>query len=277
MWIKYQIHRSDWFRKFRQGSTCNVSLISFDSHLDNKDVTIHSMTPYPSYMLVSLRSKLFEFSLTGSFLECLRQRQKVVIHIPRVYISWRPPYPTESSTTSCRLFQGPQNHWMGTISHTTTCLAIPTHLICQFACIQSTFHSMKAHNRRIKSRSGDGSRHLGMWWTIVFHISWSTVDSLCYLGTCRVRMKMTGQRCQAAHFVNPAWSWYTASSNRFRKISNRNPFGINECVWGLAPYDQMVCRSGCHSNYSKYESTLEDLLNDQCYHFYARNIDIKPD
>ena len=175
MWIKYQIHRSDWSRKFRQGSTRNVSLISFDSHLDNKDVTIYSMTHYPSYMLVSLRSKLFEFSLTDSFLECLRQRQKVVLHIPRVYISWRPPHPTESSTTSCRLFQGPQNHWMGIISHTTTWLAIPTHLICQFACIQSTFHSMKAHNRRIKSRSGDGSPHLGMWWTIVLHISWSTV------------------------------------------------------------------------------------------------------
>ena len=67
MWIKYQIHLSDWSRKFRQGSTRNVSLISFDSHLDNKDVTLHSLPPYPSYMLVSLRSKLFEFSLTGSF------------------------------------------------------------------------------------------------------------------------------------------------------------------------------------------------------------------
>ena len=171
MWIKYQIYRSDWSRKFRQGST--RSPLSFD--LDNKGVTIHPMTPYPSYMLVSLRSELFKFSSIGSFLECLRQRQKVVRHIPRVYISWRPPHPAESSTTSCRLFQGPQNHWISTISHTTTCPAIHMHLICQVACIQS---SMKGHNPRIKSRSGDGSRHLGMWWTIVLHISWSTVKRL---------------------------------------------------------------------------------------------------
>ena len=124
--------------------------LCFGSHLDNKGVTIHSMTPYPSYMLVSLRSKLSEFSLIGSFLGCLRQRQKVVRHIPRVYISWRPPHPAESSTTSCRLFQGAQNHWMGIISHTSTCPAIHMHLICQFACIQSTFHSVKGHNRRIQ-------------------------------------------------------------------------------------------------------------------------------
>ena len=108
------------------------------------------MTPYPSYMLVSLRSELFKFSSIGSFLECLRQRQKVVRHIPSVYISWRPPHPAESSTTSCRLFQGPQNHWMRTISHTTTCPAIHMHLIRQVACIQS---SMKGHNRRIKSQA----------------------------------------------------------------------------------------------------------------------------
>ena len=133
MWIKYQIHRSDWSRKFRQGSTC--SLISLGSHLDNKYVTIYSMAPYPSYMPVSLLSKLFEFSLIGSFLGCLWQLQKVFRHIPRVYISWRPPHPAESSTTSCRLFQGPQNDWMRTISHTTTCPAIHMHLICQFACI----------------------------------------------------------------------------------------------------------------------------------------------
>ena len=133
MWIKYQIHRSDWSRKFRQGSTC--SLISFGSHLDNTYVTIHSMTPYPSYMPVSLLSKLFEFSLIGSFLGCLWQLRKVVRHIPRVYISWRPPHPAESSTTSCRLFQGPQNDWMCTISHTRTCPAAHMHIICQFACI----------------------------------------------------------------------------------------------------------------------------------------------
>ena len=158
--------------------------LCFGSHLDNKGVTIHSMTPYPSYMLVSLRSKLSEFSLIGSFLGCLRQRQKVVRHIIRVYISWRPPHPAESSTTSCRLFQGAQNHWMGIISHTSTCPAIHMHLICQFACIQSTFHSVKGHNRRIKFRSGDGSRHLGMWWTIVIHISWSTVIYIIYIILC---------------------------------------------------------------------------------------------
>ena len=164
MWIRYQIHLSDWSRKFRQGSTRNVSLISFNSHLDNKDVTLHSLPPYPSYMLVSLLSKLFEFSLTGSFLECLRQRQKVVLHIPRVYISWRPPHPTESSTTSCRLFQGPQNNWMGTISHTTTCLAIPTHLICQFACIQSTFsqHESSQSTHKVAKR-----RRLAPSWDVV--------------------------------------------------------------------------------------------------------------
>ena len=62
MWknIRY-IDRS---RKFRKGTT--RSLISFGSHLDNKDVPIHSMTPYPSYMPVSLLSKLFDFSLIGS-------------------------------------------------------------------------------------------------------------------------------------------------------------------------------------------------------------------
>ena len=125
--------------------------------------------------------------IISSFLECLWQLQKVVRHIPRVYIPRRPPHPAESSTTSYRLFQGPQNHWMGIISHTTTCPAIPTHLICQFACIQATFHSMKAHNRRIKSRSGDGLRHLGMWWTIVLHISWSTVIRERIAYACRSR------------------------------------------------------------------------------------------
>ena len=69
MLIKYQIHRSDWSREFRQGNTC--SLISLGSHLDNKYVTIHFMTPYRSNMSVSLLSKLFEFPLIGSFLECL--------------------------------------------------------------------------------------------------------------------------------------------------------------------------------------------------------------
>ena len=151
------------------GYTC--SLISFSSHLDNKDATKHSMTPYPTYTLVSLHSKLFDFSLIGSFLRCLWQRQKVVSHIPHVYISWRPPHPAKSSTTSCRLFQGSQNDWIHTISHTATCAAIHMHLICQFACIQSKVHSVKGHNRRQKSRSGDDSRHLGMWWTIVLHIS----------------------------------------------------------------------------------------------------------
>ena len=169
MWIKYEIHRSDWSRKFH-------SLISLGFHLDNTYVTIHSMTPYPPCMPLSLLSKLFEFSLIGSFLGCFWQLQKVVRHIPRVYISWRPPHPAESSTTSCRIFQGPQNDWMRTISYITTCPAIPTHLIIQFACKQPTFHCMKGHNRTTKSRSGDSSRHLGMWWTIVLYISWSTVS-----------------------------------------------------------------------------------------------------
>ena len=125
------------------------------------------MTPYPLYVPVSLRSKLFDYSLIGSFLGCLRRQQKVVRHIACVYISWRPPHPAESSTTSCWLFQGPQNDWMRTISHTTTFPAIRIHLICQFACIQSTFQSVKGHNRRIKSRSGEGSHHLGMCWSTV--------------------------------------------------------------------------------------------------------------
>ena len=133
------------------------------------------MTPYPPWMPLSLLSKLFEFSLIGSFLRCFWQLQKVVRHIPRVYISWRPPHPAESSTTSCRIFQGPQNDQMLTISYITTCPAIHTHLIIQFACKQPTFHCVKGNNRATKSRSGDGSRHLGMWWTIVLHISWSTV------------------------------------------------------------------------------------------------------
>ena len=70
---------------------------------------------------------------------------------------------------------GPQNDCMRTISHTTTCPAIHMHLIYQFARIYSTCYSVKGHNRTMKSRSGDGSRHLGMWWTIVLHISWPTV------------------------------------------------------------------------------------------------------
>ena len=70
---------------------------------------------------------------------------------------------------------GPQIDWMRTISHTTTCPAIHMHLICQFARIYSTFYNVKDHNRTMKSRSGDGSRHPGMWWTIVLHIRWSTV------------------------------------------------------------------------------------------------------
>ena len=95
-----------WSCKFRHGSTC--SLISLSSHLDNKYVTIHSMTPYPSYMPVSLLSKLFEFPLIGSFLGCLWQLQKVVRHILRVYISWSPPHPADyfkvPRMTGCALF-----------------------------------------------------------------------------------------------------------------------------------------------------------------------------
>ena len=58
----------------------------------------------------------------------------------------------------------------------TTLTAIHMHLIRQFVYKQSTFQSVKGQNRRIKFRSGDGSHHLGMWWTIVLHISWSTVS-----------------------------------------------------------------------------------------------------
>ena len=78
----------------------------------------------------------------------------------------RPPHPTclhfMASTTSRRvvchilpIISRSQKHWMCTIYHTTTCPAIHMHLICQFTCIQSIFHSLKSQNRRIKSRSGD--------------------------------------------------------------------------------------------------------------------------
>ena len=119
-------------------------------------------------MLVSLRSKLFEFSLIYSFLGCLRQRQKVVRHI-RVFTNCLHSMASSTSRGVVHhilpIFQGLQNHWMCTISHTTTCPAIHMHLICQFACIQSTFHSVKGHSRRIKSQSGDGPRQ-----------SWDVVD-----------------------------------------------------------------------------------------------------
>ena len=134
MWIKYQIHCSDWFRKFRQGSTRN--LISFGSHLDNKGVTIHSMTPNPSYMLVNRPPYIDYFK------------------VPRI--------------TGCALSLIQQVNNMPSYSYAPN-LSVP--------CMQSTFHSVKGHNRRLKSRSGDGSRHLGMWWTIILHISWFTVNS----------------------------------------------------------------------------------------------------
>ena len=65
----------------------------------------------------------------------------------------RPPHPTN--------FVIDDADWMGIIFHNTTLIAIHMHLISQFACKRSTFQSVKGPNRRIKSRSGDGSRHLG--------------------------------------------------------------------------------------------------------------------
>ena len=94
--------------------------------------------------------------------------QIIVHHIMRAIRICRPPHPNGILSSTI------QTGW-ALFSINTTLPAIHTHLISQFACKQSTFHSVKGHNRTIKSRSGDGSRHLGMWWTIVLHISWSTV------------------------------------------------------------------------------------------------------
>ena len=94
--------------------------------------------------------------------------QIIVHHIMCATRVCRPPHPNGILSSTI------QTGW-ALFSIKTTSPAIHTHLISQFACQQSTFHSVKGHNRTIKSRSGDGSRHLGMWWTIVLHISWSTL------------------------------------------------------------------------------------------------------
>ena len=94
--------------------------------------------------------------------------QIIVHHIMRANRVCRPPHPNGILSSTI------QTGW-ALFSMNTTPPAIHTHLISRFACKQSTFHSVEVHNRTIKSRSGDGSRHLGMWWTIVLHISWSTV------------------------------------------------------------------------------------------------------
>ena len=95
--------------------------------------------------------------------------QIIVHHIMRATRVCRPPHPNGILSSTI------QTEWP-LFSINTTLTAINMHLISQFACKQSTFQSVKGHNRRIKSRSGDGSRHLGMWWTIVLHISCSTVN-----------------------------------------------------------------------------------------------------
>ena len=97
----------------------------------------------------------------------------VVHHIMRATRVCRPPHPNGILSSTM------QTGW-ALFSINTTLIAIHMHLISQFACKRSTFQSVKGPNRRIKSRSGDGSRHLGMWWTIVLHISWSTAARCRY-------------------------------------------------------------------------------------------------
>ena len=94
--------------------------------------------------------------------------QIVVHHIMCVTRVCRPPHSNGILSSTI------QTGW-ALFSINTTLAAIHMHLISQFACKQSTFQSARGHNLRIKSRSGDGSRHFGIWWTIVLHISWSTV------------------------------------------------------------------------------------------------------
>ena len=116
--------------------------------------------------------------------------QIVVHHIMRATRVCRPPHPNGILSSTM------QTGW-ALFSINTTLTAIHMHLISQFACKRSTFQSVKGHNRRIKSRSGDGSRHLGMWWTIVLHISWSAVhfvDDILKLiffsGNCCILVKI---------------------------------------------------------------------------------------
>ena len=115
----------------------------------------------------------------------------VVHHIMRATRVCRPPHPNRILSSTM------QTGW-ALFSINTTLIAIHMHLISQFACKRSTFQRVKGPNRRIKSRSGDGSRHLGMFWTIVLHISWSTV------ARCRYR----------------AWYWATWGMESFEdKVS----------------------------------------------------------
>ena len=111
--------------------------------------------------------------------------QIVVHHIMCVTRVCRPPHPNGILPSTI------QTRW-ALFSINTTLTAIHMHLISQFACKQSTFQSVRGHNLRIKSRSGDGSRHLGMWWTIVLHISWSTVIQ-------KYREQCWGQRVPLSH------------------------------------------------------------------------------
>ena len=94
--------------------------------------------------------------------------QIVVHHIMCVTRVCRPPHPNGILSSTI------QTGW-ALFSINTTLTAIHMHFISQFACKQSTFQSVRGHSLRIKSRSGDGSCRLGMWWTIVHHISWSMV------------------------------------------------------------------------------------------------------
>ena len=114
--------------------------------------------------------------------------QIIVHHIMRATRVCRPPHPNGILSSTI------QTGW-ALFSINTALPAIHTHLISQFACKQSTFHSVKVHNRTIKSRSGDGSRHFGMWWTIVLHISWSTVPATCPYGGVRVCTSVARRRC----------------------------------------------------------------------------------
>ena len=95
--------------------------------------------------------------------------QIIVQHIIRATRVCRPPHPNGILSSTI------QTGW-ALFSMNTTLPVIYTHLRNQFACKQSTFHSVKGHNRTILSWSGDCSCHLGMGWTIVLHISSSTVN-----------------------------------------------------------------------------------------------------
>ena len=116
--------------------------------------------------------------------------QIVAHHILCVFRVCRLPHPSGILSSTM------QTEW-ALFSINTTHTAIHMHLISQFTCKQSTFQSVRGHNLRIKSRSGDGSRHLGMWWTIVLHISWSTVP---LPGGLWVKRLITHALCSLAYF-----------------------------------------------------------------------------